>query len=363
MKLSSKIILIIYSSFIFFLASVVLMKNEIYIIFSNLAVFYITLMSIYYIFKRTDDKLKGLKEKIENITKGDISANIKSTGKDEVGKLGESVNNLIKKIQTDVALDLSKNKEIASAKSDFVSLASHQLRTPLSIIKWYIDYIASGDAGSLNPEQKRFLNEAYKSNERMIELVNNLLLVSRIDLNAFMISPEPADLAKLVDEVVDSFSKDLDARNLTIKKQIIEMDKIKIDPVLTKLVFENILSNSIKYVPDGDEIIVDISKDSKDLFIKIIDKGLGIPEEQQPQIFSKLFRADNVKKIESVGTGLGLYIVKAVIENSGGSVWFKSPSNLNKKGVINKEFPGTTFYIKIPLTGMKEKEGTKSLRV
>lgn len=125
----------------------------------------------------------------------------------------------------------------------------------------------------------------------------------------------------------------------------------------------------MKYTPNKGTIRLSIKKTQDNILIKISDNGCGIPREQQPRIFTKLFRADNVKKIESVGTGLGLYIVKAVIEKSGGKIWFESPSLelLLDKGQSRADVPldkrdrGTTFFITIPLKGMKKRVGTKKL--
>lgn len=300
--------------------------------------------------------------KIEDLKEGKNEGKIEVHGSDEVSKLSNSINKLIIGIKSQATLKATKNKEIEAAKVDFISLVSHQLRTPLSIIKWYIDYIVSGDAGELKTDQKKFLKEAYRANERMIELVNSLLIVSRIDLGTFTINPIMVDITKLSDEILNNFKKEIESKNLYLLKDYDRIPEIKVDPSLMKLVFENLVSNSVKYTPDNKNIKISIKKEKKDVLIKVSDQGCGIPEEIQVKIFTKLFRADNVKKIESVGTGLGLYIVKAIIEKSGGKIWFESPSKEKLgKSKANENKMGTTIFIKIPLEGMKEKEGTKSL--
>ena len=198
----------------------------------------------------------------------------------------------------------------------------------------------------------------------MIELVNSLLIVSRIDLGTFSINPEMSNITSLADEVIKKFKKEIVSKGITISRDYDKLPELNIDPSLMKLVFENLISNSVKYTPDNEIIKISVKKEDKDILIKVSDRGCGIPEEQQPKIFTKLFRADNVKKIESVGTGLGLYIIKAIIEKSGGNIWFESPSreSFGKDDKDTKNI-GTTIFIKIPLKGMKKKGGTKSLSV
>lgn len=142
---------------------------------------------------------------------------------------------------------------------------------------------------------------------------------------------------------------------------------INLDPRLTKIVFENLLSNALKYTPAGGKIRLTIKRSDPNVLIKISDTGCGIPREEQPKIFTKMFRAANAKHLEAGGTGLGLYIAKAVIEKSGGRIWFESPSlelfssaDQNEQMVDSKRY-GTTFFITIPLVGMKPKTGTKKL--
>jgi len=259
--------------------------------------------------------------------------------------------------------DVSKEREVDRAKTEFVSLASHQLRTPLSSINWYTEMLLSGDAGELNDEQKKYLNEVYTGNQRMVELVNALLDVSRLELGTFIVEPEIIDLSKLIQDVAKEQKPQIDAKKLKFDERFTEnLPKINADPKLLHIVFQNLLSNAIKYTPEEGLINfnvrfvkigenVDGRKVNEDsIMIAVSDTGYGIPDYQQDKIFSKLFRADNIRGKETEGTGLGLYIVKAVVEHSGGQIWFES-----------KENKGTTFYITLPLAGMKKKEGTAEI--
>ncbi len=371
LKLSDKILLIFFS-----FSSVLILMVKFFIggsiqqilILCNF-IYIFAFIVTYAISKKFSDDIIKLAFKVEEMAAGNISKKIQFSGKDEIGQLVNALNELIGRLQTGIALDLSKHKELSRAKTDFVALASHQLRTPLSIIKWYIDFLVNGDAGAVTAEQKKYLEQVYTSNERLIELVNGLLDASRIDLGTFSIEPEPADIIKIAETALAKFWPQIRQKNIIFKKYLDEFPVINLDPRLTKIVFENIISNAVKYTPADGTIRLSIKKTDKDIFIKISDTGCGIPREQQPKVFTKLFRADNVKKIETSSTGLGLYIVKAIIEKSGGKIWFESPSLelLLAKGEHNADIPidkrnrGTTFFITIPLKGMKSKPGTKKL--
>ena len=307
--------------------------------------------------------------KVEEMAAGNLSKKLTDTGRDEIGQLSNALDGLILRLQTGVAQDVSTHLELRQAKTDFVTLASHQLRTPLSIIKWYVDFLVSGDAGRVNAEQKKYLEEVYASNERLIELVNALLDVSRIDVGTFSIEPEPTDVIEKAETALKKFASIIKEKKIKLIKKYDEFPKINLDPRLTKIVFENLISNAVKYTKVGGVVSVVIKKTSKDIYIKISDTGCGIPREEHPKIFKKLFRGYSAKKIEAVGTGLGLYIVQAVIVKSGGKIWFESPSLdlFLKDGLKNAKIPvskrnkGTTFHITIPLKGMKSKHGTKKL--
>jgi signal transduction histidine kinase len=370
LKLSDKILLTI----VFFVSVFVIITFFIFhgsleqILILGGAIYVISFLITYILSRQFSSRLLKLTFLVEEMAAGNFSRELRVKGKDEIAQLAHALNELISRIKTGVAQDVSRHQELAQAKTDFVALASHQLRTPLSIIKWYIDFLLAGDAGKLTTEQKHYLKEVYRSNERLIELVNALLDVSRIDVGTFAIEPEPTDIIDKAEEALARFMPEIKEKKIKIEKEFDRLPLINLDPRLTKIVFENIISNAVKYTPSGGIIRLEIKKTDKDVLIKISDTGCGIPREQQPKIFTKLFRADNVKRIESVGTGLGLYIVKAVIEKSGGKIWFQSPSldlfisqeQKKKKMKLGKNM-GTTFFITIPLRGMQPKLGTKKL--
>jgi signal transduction histidine kinase len=224
-------------------------------------------------------------------------------------------------------------------KSEFISIAAHQLRTPLSAIKWVIKMVLDGDSGPLNEEQKKLLFRGYVSNERIIELVNDMLNVSRIEEGRFGYTFGESNFQEVLDIVLDSLAN-------TIKEKKIKfvLDRPKILPQIYMdkskmiLVFQNILENAAKYTPEYGTIRVGVEAGKELLRVKVADNGVGIPEADQQKIFSKFFRAGNVMRMQTDGSGLGLFIVKNIVNRHGGDITFSS-----------HEGRGTEFVFTLPL--------------
>lgn len=369
-KLSDKILLIFFtfSSVAIFFVTYILEGSwqQFFILISF--VYMISFVFTFIVSRNFSKSLIELAFKVQEMGAGNLSKRLVTTRKDEVGQLINSLNELMTRLQTGVAIDVSKRREIHRAKTDFVSLAAHQLRTPLSIVKWYSDYLLAGDAGRFNDEQLKYLNEIFHSNQRLIDLVNSLLDASRIDLGTFIIEPKPTDIIERSETALSKFYQEISKKKIKLDKQYDKFDLLNLDPRLIQIVFENLISNAAKYTPEGGRIRLVVKKTEKDIFIKVSDTGIGINREDQPKVFTKLFRSAEAKKIEADGSGLGLYIVKAIVEKSGGKIWFESPSlellleeRQSAKRPIDKRNLGTTFYITIPLKGMRPKTGTKKL--
>jgi len=251
----------------------------------------------------------------------------------------------------EVFRDITKEKEIDKAKTEFVSLASHQLRTPLTDVSWHTEMILKGDLGKVIPGQKKYLEAIYQGNQRMIELVNTLLDVSRLELGTFKVTPSPTDIIALAQSVLDEQKPKIEKKKLIVKEDFSKsIPTFLTDPKLLRMVFQNLLANSVEYTPEGGRIEFSVSADEKNVLIEISDTGYGIPKNQQDKVYEKFFRADNVRDKDTDGTGLGLYIVKSIVENAGGKIRFKSEEN-----------KGTTFYVTLPLEGARKKEGSTQL--
>ncbi|OHA16468.1 MAG: hypothetical protein A3C79_02505 [Candidatus Taylorbacteria bacterium RIFCSPHIGHO2_02_FULL_45_28] len=248
--------------------------------------------------------------------------------------------------------DVTKEREIDHAKSEFVSLASHQLRTPSTSMKWFLEMLLSGDAGPLNEKQRGYFNEIYLNNQRIISLVNALLDISRIELGVFVVNPELTEMTAFTKDILEEFKTQIQEKKIIIKESFApDLRPLMIDPKLLRIAIQNIVSNAVKYTPENGVVSIDISLvregesvgnrelKTKNLLVRVTDTGYGIPKAQYGMIFTKLFRADNVKDKDTDGTGLGLYLTKSIIEHAKGDIWFES--ELNK---------GTTFYLAIPIS-------------
>lgn len=263
----------------------------------------------------------------------------------------------------EVFRDITKEKETDRAKTEFVSLASHQLKTPPTAIKLLTERILNGRVGKLTKKQKEYMGDIRSSNQRMIDLVNTLLSVSRIEMGTFTIEPSMKDVCTIVRNIISEFTPAINNKKLRVQQEFPKEGIMAlIDETLFHMVINNLVTNAINYTPEGGRLTVECKKVDKgqtlggkplteDCFAVVItDTGYGIPEKQQDKIFTKFFRADNARGKYTDGNGLGLYIVKSVLDNSGGLIWFNSEEN-----------KGTTFYVVIPLTGMKAKTGTTKI--
>lgn len=250
--------------------------------------------------------------------------------------------------------DVTRLKELDQMKTEFVSVASHQLRTPLAGMHWALEMMYNEDAGPVTDEQSEYLDELLQSNKRMITLVNELLNVSRIESGRLTVEPEPVEMTAFVGEVVKearSLVDDLPV-NLVYKKTRAELPNISLDPSLMHQVVHNLVANAIRYSPESKKstIEVQLRKEKKAVLISVKDEGIGIPEDSQKNIFQKFFRAANAVQKETDGTGFGLYIAKMIVDLADGDIWFDS-----------KEGTGTTFFVRLPFEGMPAHTGDRKL--
>lgn len=234
--------------------------------------------------------------------------------------------------------DITQAKLLERAKSEFVSVAAHQLRTPLSGIKWSLDMFIRGDLGKLTTDQKILVKKTYESNERMIILVNDLLNVEHITNKNIEYSIHPAKIFDLINNVLTDLAVDIKRKNLNIKIDHNNIPTIPIDLEKMRLVFQNLLENAVKYTPEKGLITISAKTDEHSVVICISDTGIGIPRSQQPNIFKRFYRASNAKRTNTDGTGLGLFLVRTIIEYHGGRVWFESI-----------EGKGTSFFVSLPI--------------
>ncbi|HRY82727.1 MAG TPA: HAMP domain-containing sensor histidine kinase [Candidatus Moranbacteria bacterium] len=228
-----------------------------------------------------------------------------------------------------VARFIEQMARLNRMKSEFVSIASHQLRTPLSAVKWEAELLLKKLKKGLSKKQINNIESIYLINQRMIHLVNDLLDVARIDQNRLILRKQEFDFSKMVEEIVREVVPTIKLRHIEIRINAKKDLPMAVgDPEKVRLVVENLLDNAVKYTTSGGKIGIKIFKTGKYLSFEIKDNGVGIPEEQLNRVFEKFFRSDNAAKYQTEGTGLGLYIAKNIIEQLGGEIWFRSIENV-----------------------------------
>jgi signal transduction histidine kinase len=241
--------------------------------------------------------------------------------------------------------DVTREKMIERMKTEFVSISAHQLRTPLSAIKWTLKMFLDGDLGELTKEQREFLEKTYKSNERMINLINDLLNVTRIEEGRYLYRPVLADIVPICQSVIDSYKDEIEKKNLKFEfKKPKELPKVRVDIEKISLAIQNLLENAILYNLPGGKIEISLELKENKVEFSIKDTGIGIAKDQQSRVFTKFFRAPNAMRMETEGSGLGLFITKNIIEAHGGEIWFES-----------EEGKGSTFYFTLPVGEKFEK--------
>jgi len=224
-------------------------------------------------------------------------------------------------------------------KDEFLSMASHQLRTPLTSVKGYISMVLEGDAGKISDMQKHLLNEAFTSSERMVHLIHDFLNVSRLQTGKFMLEQHPFDLGRLVKEEVDSLRRTAESRSMKLKfvNKIGELT-LNIDENKIRQVVMNFIDNALYYSYENTTITIELEQNEDNVELRVIDTGIGVPKSEQAQLFSKFYRASNARKQRPDGTGVGLFLAKKVITSHGGDVLFESV-----------EGKGSTFGFTLPV--------------
>ncbi len=229
--------------------------------------------------------------------------------------------------------------EAARLKSEFVSVVSHQLRSPLSNLKWVIEILMSGKMDLVTEKQLEYFKILKENSERMGELVSDLLTVSRIEQGRIPFKRENIFLNDLIEKAIKEMEIFAKASNVEIEfKPEKDLPQVITDPSQIKLVIENLLDNAIRYTKEMGKVEIKLEKRNKNFYIKIKDSGVGIPQNDKKYIFQKFFRSENAMKRQTQGSGLGLYIAKSIIEKSGGKIGFSS-----QEGV------GSTFWLTLPI--------------
>ncbi len=238
--------------------------------------------------------------------------------------------------------DMTIDRQFDDAKSGFISVASHQLRTPLTTIRWYSEMLLSGDAGDLTEAQRDFLTEIHGGAERLYQTIDLLLGISRVESGRLKFEKVPINLTSFTEGIVKELTPQIDAKKIIFATVPPNGDDVivMLDSLTLRQVILNLISNSINYTNDSGTIEASwvINENKSKVTYSVRDNGIGIPVAHRGRIFSKFFRAENAIKKSPDGSGLGLAFIKGVVESWGGKVWYETA-----------EGKGTTFYFSIPV--------------
>ena len=283
------------------------------------------------------------------IADGDMTFRAEIASRDEIGALAYDFNVMLDRLQYSHSLlditikDLNKAnnelKKIDQIKSDFITIVAHQLRTPLTGIKWSLTSLINGNVGPVHAEQIEYLKGAIDSNQRMIDTVNQILKMKEIQAGSVEEVRQPVNLANLLHSVLFDIYPHATDKGIKIN---IEMDQnslptLSVDEAEIRIIMQNLLDNAIIYSKEKSQVDVVLKEENDSIIFSVKDYGIGIPEDEKKNIFTKFFRTTNAIKHFANGSGLGLVIVKKMVDKYGGKIWFES-----------EEGKGTTFYVSLP---------------
>jgi signal transduction histidine kinase len=249
---------------------------------------------------------------------------------------------------------MKETKILKSKSEEFAFLAAHQLKTPLTAIRWYVGELENAGEEMLSREQKNILKELRATVVQMSDMLNSLLQIGRIRSGRLNVQPAPLDIADFCKNIILEMEPVLKEKKVTVdfNTEPAILPLVKMDKELFRHVLWNLLSNSVSYSSKGSEVKVSVKQKDGVMEVSVKDQGIGIPQTEQKKIFQEFFRAKNASRLQPKGTGLGLALVKYIVEHWKGKIGFKSQEN-----------KGTTFYFTIPVKGIKPKKGEVGLEV
>jgi two-component system sensor histidine kinase VicK len=259
--------------------------------------------------------------------------------KEALEKLTEELEEQVEQRTKELSDAYVKLKKLDEAKDQFLLLAQHQLRTPLSGIKWLIETLQRGVFGKLSLKQNEYVNDIHKMNERMIKLVFDMLCVLRLESGSVVMNKEVISISDFYEDLVSSMEAPAKSKGVSLKNIFKDYEgaKVETDMQMLKNILDCFVSNAINYSPPGQEIVLDAKEEKGNYIFSVKDNGIGISKEEQGRIFERFYRASNAKLFKPDGTGLGLYLALILADKISGTVYFESEGG-----------KGSTFYLKIP---------------
>ncbi len=278
-------------------------------------------------------------EMLESIA-GELAVSIRnSLSMEEINELNKSLQRRIDEATKELRFSNRQLQRLDEAKNEFISMASHQLRTPLTSIKGYLDMMLEGDLGKISPTQRAVLREAFSSSERMVRLINDFLNVSRLQTGKFTIDKQSVDIAQILRDEVSLLKVVADQRSV---EMVLKIDKkipsLAVDSEKIRQVMLNMIDNAIYYSNPHKKVVITLRSSGKMIEFSVKDSGIGVPKSEQANLFGKFFRGTNAKKRRPDGTGVGLFLAKKVILSHDGEMIFES-----------EEGKGSTFGFKLPV--------------
>ena len=278
-------------------------------------------------------------EMLESIA-GELAVSIRnSLSMEEINELNKSLQRRIDEATKELRFSNRQLQRLDEAKNEFISMASHQLRTPLTSIKGYLDMMLEGDLGKISPTQRAVLREAFSSSERMVRLINDFLNVSRLQTGKFTIDKQSVDIAQILHDEVSLLKVVADQRSV---EMVLKVDKkipsLAVDSEKIRQVMLNMIDNAIYYSNPHKKVVITLKSSGKMIEFSVKDSGIGVPKSEQANLFGKFFRGTNAKKRRPDGTGVGLFLAKKVILSHDGEMIFES-----------EEGKGSTFGFRLPV--------------
>ncbi len=300
----------------------------------------ISILLSFLLSKTMVNPLQRLTDGIEEVARGDFSHKLEVTSGDEIGQLTESFNAMARRLETTIA-DLEKAQQM---RKDFVANVSHELRTPLTNIKSYAETLSDGIGELPPPMQKRFLGVILNESDRMAHILQDLLTLSRFDSGRSELRLTRFPFAQAVDDTYQAVLMDAQNHAHTVELHLPgSLPQVRADRERIMQVMMNIVSNAIKYTPDGGRIVLSAGIDGDKVWMEVDDNGIGIPEGDRDRIFERFYRVDKARSRQSGGTGLGLSIAQEIMNQHEGALY-----------LVDKAEPGLTIRMELPVAGPRE---------